>query len=133
MTPEQLLLSGRGTPRQRFEALRHVFKPVHATMLQRLDYQTFLRTPYWRIVSRHARLQAAACDRCGAQSSLQTHHRTYEHHGHEHEHLDDLEVLCRECHRLEHHRVSSASGNWRSMDELLPEAFAQLFTQAEGS
>jgi 5-methylcytosine-specific restriction endonuclease McrA len=133
MTPEQLLLAGRGTPRQRFEALRKVFRPEHALMLQRLDYFDFLRTPYWRIVSRHVRIQRGACNRCGARSGLQAHHLTYEHHGWEHEHLDDLEVLCRDCHRVEHRQVPTAGGEWRSVGELMPETIARINREMEAA
>ena len=33
---------------------------------------------------------------------LNTHHKTYIHHGEEIDHLEDLIVLCQECHEKEH-------------------------------
>lgn len=37
-----------------------------------------------------------------ADTVLDLHHKTYEHHGDELEHLDDLEFLCRDCHAYRH-------------------------------
>jgi 5-methylcytosine-specific restriction endonuclease McrA len=70
------------------------------------NYLEFLETPYWLELA--ARLKAQrdwTCERCKRRRppELNVHHKTYKHLGHEDpDHLDDLEVLCRECHRKEH-------------------------------
>ncbi|WP_416212660.1 HNH endonuclease [Nostoc sp. DedQUE04] len=40
-----------------------------------------------------------------ATESLQVHHLTYENHGKEHEHLEDLITLCDDCHKKQHSLV----------------------------
>lgn len=128
MTPETLLLSGWGTPAQRFRALRIVTTPERTAMLQALPYPEFLRTPYWRIITAHLRASRRRCNRCQATRGLNVHHRTYRNHGREHAHLTDLEVLCRDCHAHEHgyHPIPTARGAWRSAGELLPAACAAM-------
>lgn len=39
-----------------------------------------------------------ACANCGSRNNLQVHHKTYKRLGRER--LSDLQVLCRECHRI---------------------------------
>lgn len=125
MTPERILLDGLGTPEQRFHALRHVMTPEHTRMLNAMPYEGMLQTPYWRIVARYVKRTRGKCNRCARQSNLQVHHRTYEHRGCEVNHLDDLEVLCRSCHAHAHGLIV-ASGEWRSVRELMPEAMKNL-------
>jgi hypothetical protein len=57
----------------------------------------YYRSPEWRC-KRLAKLTEAGnkCRRCDATSGLQVHHLTYARLYHEH--MDDLEVLCAECH-----------------------------------
>lgn len=68
-----------------------------------LKYREFLKTPYWRTV-RHAAYRAFGrrCIECGRGGRVDVHHLTYEHHGDELRHLDDLTVLCRVCHGAAH-------------------------------
>jgi 5-methylcytosine-specific restriction endonuclease McrA len=69
--------------------------------LASMTYEQYLGTRHWR--QRRERSLVLAdhrCERCGARSTLQVHHRTYERLGEE---LDeDLEVLCDRCHAAEH-------------------------------
>jgi 5-methylcytosine-specific restriction endonuclease McrA len=73
-------------------------------------YTSYLATAHW-VRKREEALQAAGyrCERCGfygqrdqdgRRHGLDVHHLTYERLGHEH--LADLETLCRTCHREEH-------------------------------
>lgn len=66
-------------------------------------YSHFLASNYWRSV-RDLKIDQVGgkCEKCGSTSSLQLHHTTYEHHGDEMNHLEDLVVMCRECHEREH-------------------------------
>lgn len=73
------------------------------TDLRSMPYAAFLNTKYWRSVRSEKITQAEGkCEYCGCALSLQVHHKTYENHGREHEHLDDLVVLCADCHKREH-------------------------------
>jgi hypothetical protein len=68
------------------------------------DYTDYLRTPHWRAVRRRMLERSGGfCQRCQRRfrlAALDVHHRDYRHIGAERER--DLEVLCRECHQLEH-------------------------------
>lgn len=74
-----------------------------AERIKAMPYKRFLRTAYWRIVSSHV-MEAAGyrCSQCRAKTELQVHHLTYEHHGREHVHLEDLVALCKPCHASKH-------------------------------
>jgi ribosomal protein S27AE len=123
MSPEALLKSGRGTPAERFAALCAVVTPERLAMLRAMPYGSFLRTGYWRIITAHVRESRQVCERCGSGSSLQVHHRTYEHHFAEHAHLGDLELLCRFCHADEHGIPTPnrwQPDGWMSAGEVLP-------------
>lgn len=135
MTSEHMLLTGQGTPSERLAALHDVFTPTHERMLLNLDYDAFLRTPYWSIIRAHIASERQACETCGSCTHLQVHHLTYKHHGREHEHLDDLQLLCRHCHSTAHGiptvRDELRASDWRSAGELLPEAFARINREME--
>jgi hypothetical protein len=64
-------------------------------------YKNYLTSPDWR-ARRNARLHHArwCCERCGQRRHLHVHHRTYERLGCER--LEDLEVLCLDCHEQTH-------------------------------
>lgn len=69
------------------------------------EYNRFLQSDYWKQV-REWILQRDnyTCQSCGATTYLQVHHLTYEHHGEEHLHPEDLITLCRDCHKRAHKR-----------------------------
>lgn len=69
------------------------------------EYTRFLNTEYWRLIRGKKIEEAGArCSQCHKADRLEVHHTTYEHHGNELHHLDDLVVLCRKCHRKIHSR-----------------------------
>lgn len=71
--------------------------------LQRLKYAEFLKTPYWKAVAHRVKyLSGFKCQLCNGKGSLHTHHRSYEHHGLEHQHLKDLVCICQQCHQHFH-------------------------------
>lgn len=71
--------------------------------LRAIPYAAFLGTKYWKSVRSEKIIQAdGKCEFCGCAVNLHVHHKTYEHHGKEHEHMDDLVVLCADCHLREH-------------------------------
>lgn len=72
-------------------------------LILEMDYQDFLQTPYWKAVASMVRKKNKyKCVLCGESYGLNVHHKTYENHGAEHLHLDDLTLLCSECHEKFH-------------------------------
>lgn len=67
-----------------------------------IDYKSFLLTPYWKVVKDEVKQKYKCCQKCGSKKKLHIHHLTYEHHFYEHLFLDDLIVLCENCHHKEH-------------------------------
>ncbi len=80
-----------------------------------MDYQDFLATPYWKAIAAHTRYKAGyRCQLCNNGSNLVTHHRNYGIHGREHVQMNELIVLCNNCHQKFHaiERIAnSRSGN----------------------
>ena len=73
------------------------------------EYQWFLRTRYWFIISCEVKSRAGGrCSICGKNKHLQTHHRSYEHHWDEHRHFEDLICLCSGCHGKFHKKLPKA-------------------------
>lgn len=79
-------------------------------------YVEYLDSPHWK-KTRQQKLEAAdhRCERCGAYpkrtergtlGGLDVHHLTYERVGHELP--EDLEVLCFQCHAVEHGQPADA-------------------------
>jgi len=69
--------------------------------LRTMPYSEYLLTPEWQ-ETRLAKLDQAGheCRKCGAHKTLHVHHLTYDHVGHEW--LEELVVLCRDCHEVVH-------------------------------
>lgn len=71
--------------------------------LRKLPYKDFLLTSYWKnIVAQVRARDGHRCRICNGSKRLDVHHRTYQHHGEEHLHLDDLTTLCHVCHERHH-------------------------------
>lgn len=81
---------------------------MHLTDLQLL-HREYLQSPVWK-AKRLEALQhhGATCRRCGEPGN-DVHHKTYARTGGS-ELMDDLEVLCRECHEA-HHQFHRSCGN----------------------
>lgn len=68
-----------------------------------IPYHVHLKSQYWRDVTEIVKKRdGGRCRLCNSRSSLQVHHRTYDHIGVEMEHLDDLTTLCAYCHNAFH-------------------------------
>lgn len=66
-------------------------------------YHEFLQSDYWKYVrAQIIERDNNCCQECGTKYNLQVHHLTYENHGYEHEHPEDLITLCRGCHEEAH-------------------------------
>lgn len=71
--------------------------------IKRMEYQAFLASAYWFAVSTVVKSRAGnRCQLCNNPQGIQAHHRSYQHHGREHLHMEDLTVLCDACHTLHH-------------------------------
>jgi 5-methylcytosine-specific restriction endonuclease McrA len=68
-----------------------------------ITYEEYLRTPYWKATSEHARrMFGEICFRCGKAGARHVHHKHYRSLGQE-DLLRDIEILCAGCH-MKHHR-----------------------------
>ena len=77
--------------------------------LKNLPYKEFLKTPYWKAVAQRVMYIANySCQLCSKNKViLNIHHKTYEHHGLEHNYLEDLICLCYECHEQFHEKLKN--------------------------
>lgn len=79
------------------------------------DYNTYLNSDYWQYVKTLViKRDFCRCQnkkrsnttnqlkKCGSQSKLEVHHKTYENLGNELNHLDNLITLCSKCHEKIH-------------------------------
>jgi 5-methylcytosine-specific restriction endonuclease McrA len=91
----------RETPEGRAEKARLIAAIEGERQRNKDAYSEYLRSPWWQHIS-HVAKEAAQnrCQRCGGSERLEVHHKTYVRRGKEK--LEDLEVLCWNCHRLEH-------------------------------
>lgn len=95
-------------PDFRMHALRLQSDPEYRTEFQsRLRAlpnakDAWINSPLWKETSKLKRRMQPYCADCGRTSSLEAHHNTYIHWGIEVLHLQDLDVLCRNCHAIRH-------------------------------
>jgi hypothetical protein len=76
-----------------------------AEYIKAMEYKEFLQTPYWKDISDYKKKMANnRCQLCNKKGVLHTHHRTYSIHGYEINNLDDLIVLCEDCHKKFHNK-----------------------------
>lgn len=69
----------------------------------KINYKKFLKSKYWlKVKLLVLERDNKTCQVCGTKKSLHVHHKTYEHHFNELEHLEDLITLCKLCHEKEH-------------------------------
>lgn len=101
------IISGekKSSPSKRFYTMVQ-FASIDPGVLQAMPYDEFLQTIYWDIIRGYKLYKAHyKCELCNQNGQLHVHHKTYENHGNEHEHLDDLIVLCRDCHAKFHNKL----------------------------
>lgn len=94
-------------PSQRFYKLKDayygIYKEEAYSVIIGLDYSDFLKTPYWKAIALRIKLKSDfKCSLCGSKERLSTHHNTYENHGYELDHLEDLICICQDCHQIYH-------------------------------
>jgi hypothetical protein len=68
-----------------------------------LPYPIFLKSKYWAAVRTIIlNRDNKSCKSCGSKFQLHVHHKTYNNHFNEHNHLADMVTLCHLCHKKEH-------------------------------
>ena len=81
--------------------------PIDSTkeFISKMDYADFLKTPYWKSIALYIKERdGKKCSICGATKALAAHHLTYENHGDELHHLEDLACVCNKCHEGFHNQ-----------------------------
>jgi len=97
----------KGTPSADFYTLREVITKTDSENLQTMDYYEFLGTIYWKVVRRYVLWKRQyKCELCNSNGKLNVHHKSYEHRGYELYHLEDLILLCQECHSIHHDKLT---------------------------
>lgn len=94
--------------KERINWIRHsnVNWKIVSDYIKEMDYQDFLRTPYWKAITAHSKFKARyRCQVCNSPHGLVTHHRNYAIHGFEHVHMHELVVLCHHCHNMFHYKT----------------------------
>lgn len=66
-------------------------------------YREFLKSDFWRKLTKLKKETVGHCERCGSRRCLQSHHRFYRDDWFQTQE-SDLEVLCRTCHKKHHKR-----------------------------
>lgn len=81
--------------------------------MTRLEYQSYLQTEHWKTIRQDMLSEVDACQRCQLprwlaelvyHQDLNVHHKHYR--NLDREQFEDLEVLCRRCHEIQHWGVS---------------------------
>ena len=85
---------------------------------RKAEYSKFLKTKYWENVKSIVLLRDEfKCTKCNSKTTLQVHHKTYNNHLNELNHLEDLITLCRCCHKKEHNIKPKRKFNPRKKKE----------------
>jgi hypothetical protein len=94
------------SPSKRFQVLCNTMTEQVSLTIKEMPYREFLESNYWKTVKNY-KLQISnwTCDLCNAKPQLNVHHKTYDNHGEEHLHLEDLIVLCKPCHAKFHDKL----------------------------
>jgi len=67
-----------------------------------MAFRHYYKSPQWKFKSKMMRNMHPYCSMCGSTENLISHHRSYANRGHEN--LEDLQVLCFNCHEKRHGR-----------------------------
>lgn len=95
---------GTKVPKKKPKKVRKPYKVFPSTIhLRHRPYSDFLVSDYWYMVRKLViKRDRKKCVTCGASENLQVHHTTYKNHFNEHNHLEDLQTLCDQCHTEQH-------------------------------
>ena len=70
--------------------------------LKKLPYQDYLRTDHWKELRKKVKQRDVSCRICNSLKRLNVHHRCYESKGDAIKEINDLVLLCKDCHELFH-------------------------------
>jgi 5-methylcytosine-specific restriction endonuclease McrA len=83
-------------PRHIGDVINDMFKTPH-----KVKYHKYLNSIDWKAKkTRVMQQRGGRCEKCNSSYRIEVHHKTYERIFNER--LEDLEVLCFQCHRKEH-------------------------------
>ena len=96
----------KGTPAGDFYTLRSVITKEQIENLKTMKYSEFLGTIYWKVIRRYvAWKRHYRCELCNSDGKLNVHHKTYVNKEEELNYLDDLILLCQNCHSKHHDKM----------------------------
>lgn len=98
-----------------------VVKCCHFKKLDmRQFHKAYLQTEQWKHISQRAKSAANfKCEMCGSGINLCVHHTTYENLMRERRHMDDLVVLCKNCHEKVHEEDIKTKGKYQAKKQPL--------------
>lgn len=70
--------------------------------LKSLSYKDYLNTNHWKILRNKVLIRDQRCKICNSMEKLNAHHRSYLNKGNPSKELDDIVLLCKDCHELFH-------------------------------
>mgnify|MGYP000739796043 CR=1 FL=1 len=77
------------------------FVNLYKRQKRKIEYEKYLESNHWKEIRKKALKRAGyKCQLCASNKELNVHHNTYKNLGHED--LNDLVVLCRNCHKKFH-------------------------------
>lgn len=89
---------------ERIKSMVSVFKTKNHYGDSKDNYEEYLQSKHWKQIRAIMLNKFGKCQVCGSIDNLEVHHNSYEHVGEEKNHLEDLVVLCHDCHSLFHHQ-----------------------------
>jgi len=74
--------------------------------LKEMKYSDFLKTKYWKIISKYVKYRQEKCQLCGCKNNLNVHHKDYKERGKEYLNWESsLILLCKDCHTKFHDKM----------------------------
>lgn len=72
--------------------------------IKEIGYYEYLKTPFWKAIAEQKKKKNNKCQLCGSSHKLNVHHNNYDILGDEVNNLNDLTVLCEDCHYRFHNK-----------------------------
>jgi len=87
--------------KEKEEHIYNDFVDLYSKEKRKEEYREYLESNHWKEIRKKALDRAGRkCQLCSSKTNLNVHHNTYKNLGHED--LNDLVVLCRNCHKKFH-------------------------------
>ncbi len=98
--------NGRPTADEGMKPLIRLMIESNPHYLKTCPYERYLETDHWQAIRNLALKEAKyKCSLCNKAVPLDVHHRSYKHRGNEQNHIEDVTVLCRDCHQNFHSQL----------------------------